>query len=396
MKKESRATMILAVLKKDLIALCIVEAILLIVEWNVRTGKIICDPLGTDYIFGNDIILSIALWFFGMKFYKRMHELEMATGIIKMKAKQLQLSIATGVCFFLAAVDTIPLQLIAGKYNKITVLQFFLMLGKRSALKMADLPIVFLQEFLFLCAAVLFGYGLGRLKEKFGTGKLLLGTFAATVLVEILCVTVVKLVPQTSIARGGMNVAYTYAMMHTSVKGDPQDYINKVDKEVMDGFFESVTLHDTTLAFPLRVKDLPDKFKDNGRVDRGVLIDGAFVGNNFSMYNETEIKARNEYSDWDYINGMDIYPFFGTNVTFGNGLKSNSTREEFLQVLGEGKALVYKLKSDPERILENYIYTDGEGRYLVITYYHPEMGYTDIPVTVSLCDEMQLALYTIN
>lgn len=396
MKKESRVAMILAVLKKDLIALCIVEAILLIGEWNLRTGKISYDPLGTAYIFGNDIILSIALWFFGMKFYKRMHEIAVATGIIKTSAKKLQILIAAGVCFFLAAADTIPLQLIAGKYNKITVLQFFFMLAKRSAIKMADLPIVFLQEFLFLCGALVFGYGLGRLKEKFGTGRLLLGTFAATVFIEIFCVTVVKLVPRTSITRGGMNVAYTYAMMHTSVKGDPKDYINMVDKEVMDGFFESVTLHDTTLAFPLRVKDLPDKFKDNGRVDRGVLIDGAFVGNNFSMYNETEIKARSEYSDWDYINGMDIYPFFGTNVTFGNGLKSNSTREEFLQVLGEGKALIYKLKSDPERILENYIYTDGEGRYLVITYYHPEMGYTDIPVTVSLCDEMQLALYTIN
>lgn len=396
MKKESRVAMILAVLKKDLLILCIVESILLIVEWNLRIGKISYDPMGTDYIFGNDIILSIALWFFGMKFYKRMHEIAVATGIIKTSARKLQVLIAAGVCFFLAAADTIPLQLIAGKYNKITVLQFFLMLAKRSAIKMADLPIVFLQEFLFLCAAVLFGYVLGILKEKYGTGRLLLGTFAATVFIEIFCVTVVKLVPRTSIERGGMNVAYTYAMMHTSAKGDPKEYINVVDKEVMDGFFESVTIHDTTLAFPLRVKDLPDKFKDNGRVDRGVLIDGAFVGNNFSMYNETEIKARIEYSDWDYINGMDIYPFFGTNVTFGNGLKSNSTREEFLQVLGGGKALVYKLKSDPECILENYIYTDGEGRYLVITYYHPQMGYTDIPVTVSLCDEMQLALYTIN
>lgn len=61
MKKESRVAMILAVLKKDLLILCIVEAILLIVEWNLRIGKISYDPMGTDYIFGNDIILSIAL-----------------------------------------------------------------------------------------------------------------------------------------------------------------------------------------------------------------------------------------------------------------------------------------------------------------------------------------------
>ncbi|MGN0386719.1 MAG: hypothetical protein ACI4EX_12660 [Lachnospiraceae bacterium] len=396
MKKESRVSMILAVLKKDLIALSIVEAILLFIEWNLRTGKISYDPLGTAYIFGNDIILSIALWFFGMKFYKRMHEIAVATGIIKTSAKKLQIFTAAGVCFFLAAVDTIPLQLIAGKYNKITAIQFFIMLGKRSALKMADLPLVFLQEFLFLCVAVLFGYGLGRLKEKFGTGKLLLGTFATTVFMEILCVTVVKLVPQTSIARGGMNVAYTYAMMHTSVKGDPKEYINVVDKEVMDGFFESVTFHDTTLAFPLSAKDLPDKFKTNGRVTKDIRIDGTNIGDTFLIYNESEIKTKSEYSDWDYINGIEIYPILRTNVTFGNGLKSNSTREEFFQVLGEGKALSYKLESERNRILENYVYTDGEGRYLVISYYYSTRGYTDIPVTISLCDELQLALYAIN
>lgn len=401
MKKESRVAMILAVLKKDLLILCIVEAILLIVEWNLRIGKISYDPMGTDYIFGNDIILSIALWFFGMKFYKRMHEIAVATGIIKTSARKLQVLIAAGVCFFLAAVDTIPLQLIAGKYNKITVLQFFLMLAKRSAIKMADLPIVFLQEFLFLCAAVLFGYVLGILKEKYGTGRLLLGTFAATVFIEIFCVTVVKLVPRTSIERGGMNVAYTYAMMHTSAKGDPKEYINVVDKEVMDGFFESVTLHDTTLAFPLRVKDLPDKFLTDGRVTKDIRMDGVninklYVGDSFSMYNESEIKTKSAYSDWDYINGIEIYPMYRTNVTFGNGLKSNSTREEFFQVLGEGKALSYRVESERDRILENYVYTDGEGRYLVISYYHPEWGYTDIPVTVLLCDEMQLALLAIN
>ena len=87
---------------------------------------------------------------------------------------------------------------------------------------------------------------------------------------------------------------------------------------------------------------------------------------------------------------------YRTNVTFGNGLKSNSTREEFFQVLGEGKALSYRVESERDRILENYVYTDGEGRYLVISYYHPEWGYTDIPVTVLLCDEMQLALLAIN